>query len=145
MPDFKSHPLFKKLFSLDLPPEDYAVFGSGPMYAHGLRKGIADLNIIARGKAWQKTHEFGGEQTAHSGLGKAVLPAEGIQIYNAWGPGKWTADELIDTSEIIDGIRFVTLDKVADWKELMGRPKDIEDVEAIKTYLENLKSARNSG
>lgn len=139
MPDFKSNPLFQKLLALDLPSEDYAVFGSGPMLVHGLRQSIADLNIIARGKAWQKAHGFGEEKVAHSGLGKAILPAEGIQIYNAWGPGKWTADELIDTSEIIDGVRFVTLDKVADWKELMGRPKDIADVKAIKTYLENLK------
>jgi len=139
MTDFKNHPLFKKLFSLGLPPEDYAVFGSGPMLVHGLRATIGDLDIIARGSAWQKAHQFGEEQTAPSGLGKAILPAEGIQIYNAWGPGKWTADELIDTSEIIDGIKFVTLDKVAYWKELMGRPKDVEDVKAINHYLENLK------
>src|SRR5579864_4636766 len=120
MVDFKQHPLFQKLLSLNLPPEDFAVFGSGPMFVHGLRAAIADLNVIARGKAWQQAHALGEEQVAHSGLGKAILPkaADGIQIYNAWGPGTWTADDLIDTSEIIDGIRFVTLDKVAYWKGL---------------------------
>ncbi len=139
MVDFKQHPLFQKLLSFDLPPEDFAVFGSGPMFVHSLRGAIKDLNVIARGAAWQKAHALGGEQEAHSGMGKAILPAEGIQIYNAWGPGTWTADDLIDTSEIIDGIRFVTLDKVAYWKGLMERPKDIADVKVINDYLENLK------
>jgi hypothetical protein len=139
MTDFRQHPLFQKLLSFNLPPEDFAVFGSGPMFVHGLRAAIGDLNVIARGKAWQQAHALGQEQAAHSGLGKAILPVEGIQIYNAWGPGTWTADDLIDTSEVIDGIRFVTLDKVAYWKGLMGRPKDIEDVKAINDYLKNLK------
>jgi len=140
---FKTHPLFQKLLSLDLPPEDYSVFGSGPLFVHGLRASIEDLNIIARGAAWQKAHNFGQEQVAHSGLGKAILPAQGIQIYNAWGPGEWTADDLIDTSEVIDGVKFVTLDKVAHWKGLMGRPKDVEDLKIIEDYLKNIRSGSN--
>ena len=32
-----NNPIFEKLISLKLLPEDYAVFGSGPMFAHGIK------------------------------------------------------------------------------------------------------------
>ena len=41
------NPLIKKLFSLNLPKEDFAVFGSGPMFAHGLIDDLKDLEVIA--------------------------------------------------------------------------------------------------
>jgi len=54
MTQVNNHPLIKKLLSLDLPPEDYAVFGSGPMFAHGIKDLGHDIDVIARKKAWKK-------------------------------------------------------------------------------------------
>ena len=35
---------------LDLDRRDFVIFGSGPLLAHGLRSGIRDLDIVARGQ-----------------------------------------------------------------------------------------------
>jgi len=49
----KSNVLVKKLLKIGLPVKDYAIFGSGPMYAHGIKTLGGDIDIIARGKAWK--------------------------------------------------------------------------------------------
>jgi predicted nucleotidyltransferase len=54
-----SEKLLSLLKSLKLPTEDFAVFGSGPMYAHGIKELGHDLDLIARGVAWEKAKEHG--------------------------------------------------------------------------------------
>lgn len=38
------HPLIRMLRALDLPYDDFVVFGSGPLLAHGLRTTLGDLD-----------------------------------------------------------------------------------------------------
>lgn len=64
----KDNSLFKKLISLNLPTEDFAVFGSGPMFAYGLRKSIHDIDLIARGQAWEKAKTLGQEHQDKCGI-----------------------------------------------------------------------------
>lgn len=136
----KDNPLFAKLISLDLPKDDYAVFGSGPLYAHGLREEIHDIDMIARGEAWKKALTLGEVGVPKSGDGRVVVIGEDeIEVLDKWGPGEWDTDELIDTAEEIEGIRFVTLATVLKWKKMLMRPKDLVDIERIEKYLESLQ------
>ena len=45
--------LLGRLRALELPAEDYAVFGSGPLAVRGLIEHIGDLDVVARGPAWR--------------------------------------------------------------------------------------------
>ncbi len=128
--------LFAKLLSLDLPPDDFAVFGSGPMFIHGLREAVHDLDVVARGRAWQAVSDLAEVVRPDSGVGRKVVLFDGdIEVYDAWAPGEWDVAQLIESSEVCGGIRFVELRHVAAWKTKMGRPKDLVDAQRIDTYL----------
>jgi len=134
MSGLKDHPLIEKLLALGLPAADFAVFGSGPMMAHGLKE-AHDLDIIARGAAWSAVQGLGPRTKGAYGGHKIELADGAIEVFDSWGPGAWDADELIDTAEVIAGIRFVTLENVLKWKTMMKRPKDAGHIRLIEAYL----------
>lgn len=137
MNKIKEHPIIKKFLSLNLPTDDYAIFGSGPLYAHGIIKSFQDLDVIARGEAWKKALKLGKPQKLPLG-DKAIRLFDGkIEIINAWSPGKWDIDELIDTAEIIEGIKFVNLKTVLKSKKKAARLKDLKHIKMVEEYLKN--------
>ena len=125
----KSNPLISRLLELELPPDDFAVFGSGPLMARGWRES-RDLDIVARGAAWEKAKNVGVESFTADGAVKYVVGP--IEIFDSWAPGQWDVNELINSAEVIDGVRFASLENVIKWKRLMGRPKDLEDIKLIE-------------
>lgn len=138
MPTLREHPLIAALLEIGLPPDDYAIFGSGPMMAHGLKE-ANDLDLIARGMAWELAWELGEQQHTADGSPKAVFGGGKIEVFRKWAPGNWSPPALIDGAETIDGIRFVTLENVLKWKRLSNRPKDKEHVKLIEDYLAGKK------
>jgi len=131
MPD---NALVAELKALGLPPDDFAVFGSGPLMARGLIESH-DLDIIARGAAWQRARQLGRE-TAGTHAGRKVELAGGrIEVFDAWGPGAWDPDALIDGADVIDGVRYARLAEVLKWKKMMRRPKDTEHIRLAEAYL----------
>ena len=128
--------LFQKLSTLNLPKKDFAVFGSGPLFIHGLREEIHDLDIIARNKAWEKAKKSDEVEKMTTGPHEVVSLFDGlIEIYNGWSPGEWDIGELIETAEIVGGIRYVTLENVFRWKKLANRPKDLPDIKNLERYF----------
>lgn len=129
--------LFRKLSFLDLPLFDFAVFGSAPMVAHGLKRSINDLDVIARKSAWEKAKTFGTPEVSRSKFGSVIsLMGGAIEVFDQWPPeGKWNIDKLIDEAEIINGLRFVRLEVVVEWKRDSSRRKDLEDITQIENFL----------
>lgn len=77
-----------------------------------------------------------GEVTkAKSGDNVVILFGGEIEIFDDWAPGTWDTDELIDSANFIDGIRFVSLKNVIKWKKEMGREKDLQHINMIMSYL----------
>ncbi|HYN97195.1 MAG TPA: hypothetical protein VES42_25430 [Pilimelia sp.] len=125
-----------ELLSLGLPTEDYAVFGSGPLLAHGLRSDVRDLDVLARGRAWERALRYGTPRIPPSGNGRMVVLFDGrIEIFDEWVSADWNVDELIDSADIVDGIRFIPLATVLRWKKSVSRAKDRQDVTAIEQSL----------
>ncbi|MBU1017394.1 hypothetical protein KJ678_04540 [Patescibacteria group bacterium] len=133
--------LIKNLISLNLPSRDYAVFGSGPMFAAGIKELGHDIDLIARGKAWSIAEKLSVPKVTISGNGKVVtLFDERIEIFDNWTPGSWDIHQLIDQADIIDGIKFVKLSEVLKWKKIWHREKDIAHIKLIEQYLEKIKN-----
>ena len=125
-----------RLLALQLPPDDYAIFGSGPMLAHRLKTEVRDLDVIARGTAWAAAVRLCPPVAAPSGSGLMVeLDGGALQIFSAWTSPDWNVDRLIDEADVVGGIRFVPLVLVLAWKRQSGRPKDLADIKAIEAYL----------
>jgi hypothetical protein len=133
--NMKPHHLINKLLSLNLPSDDFAIFGSGPMFAHDI-KDMRDLDIIARGAAWEKAADLQKPVATKSGDGEVILFFDGqVELYNNWSPGEWDLNALIEGAEIIEGIRFVQLTEVLKWKKLVNREKDQLHIRLIEEYL----------
>lgn len=129
----------QKLLSLDLPANDYAVFGSAPMALHGLKTLSNDIDVIARGEAWEKAKNFCFPEESPMKFGNFLKLFDGkIEIYHCWFPkDAWNVDELIDGAEIVDGVRYVRLEDVLKYKKTRNSPKDISDIKLIEDYLKS--------
>ena len=135
-----SEALLQKLKDLGLPPDDYAIFGSGPMVAHGLKEFDHDIDVIARGPAWEKAMTLGTVIQAPMRDHVVRLFDNKIEIFDGWKPGEWDKDELIDSAEIFDGIRYVQLEKCLEHKKRLLRNKDLKDIKLIEEHIDLIES-----
>lgn len=127
--------LFALLRSLELPIGDYAVFGSGPLLVRGVIAEANDLDVVSRGRAWERA----------TAIGEIVrLPEDGAEIVScfdglvtlgrSWAYGDVDIDHLIDTAEVIDGLPFVRIEHVVAFKQLARRPKDLEHLSLLEQF-----------
>ena len=127
--------MIEKIKSLGLPNSDFAIFGSGPMMIHGLKEMRHDIDIITRGAAWEKVKEMGEVETAEMGDQKVMLFNNRIEAFDGWAPGNMNADKLIDEAEVIDGLPWVHIEHVLEYKKILNREKDQEDIKILEHYL----------
>ncbi len=126
---------FELLRAIDLPRGDYAVFGSGPLLVRGIIDDARDIDVIARGPAWEQALEQGD---------LTYLPEEDITVAwffggmltvgASWAFGAVDIDDLIDTAEIVDGVPFVRLEHVVAYKRIAGREKDHRHLQLIERW-----------
>jgi predicted nucleotidyltransferase len=122
--------LIQNLKSHNLPKSDYAVFGSAVMAVRGMRE-APNIDVIVTNKLWSELLE----KNRPDEEGFIRLTGQ-IKISNWWfAPTRKTISQLITEAEEIDGLPFVQLDEVLDYKQGLNRPKDIEDVRLIKEYM----------
>ena len=129
----------QKIKSLQLPTGEFAIFGSGPMAAHGIRES-SDADIIVSEKLFEEYKQKTGwvyKSFERDDRHIEMIEKDKIEFYKNWGPGKWDIAKLIQNSEIINDLPFVELDKVLRWKKISGREKDKKDIFLIKEYLKN--------
>ena len=105
--DVLGNPFIRLLVDLELERDDFVIFGSAPLLAHGLRQRVSDLDVVARDAAWRRASQLGvpavgtisGSPASHLGHGR-------IQIFSEWISKAWSTDELIVCAEIIQGLRY---------------------------------------
>ena len=129
--------LFGRLRSLELPADDYAVFGSGPLIVRGIIDPGNDLDMLCRGPAWERAQESGPLVYLPEHDVSVVSLYGGVLTFGTrWAIGDFDADHLIDTAEVIDGLPFVRIEHVVAYKEIAARPKDIEHLRLVRAYRE---------
>jgi hypothetical protein len=63
-----------------------------------------------------------------------------VEIWKDWMILTDTIDEMISNCDMIDGHPFMKLLYVIQAKTHMARPKDIDDLRLIQTYIEQSQS-----
>ena len=121
-----------RVSALKLPLQDYAVFGSGPLLAHGLVEHIGDIDLLARGAAWTKASALGEVEVAQGG-DKVVRLAGGTDIFDGWL--ELDKDAVIDRAALLDGLPYAGLRDVLAFKLKLSRPKDAEHIRLLEAYL----------
>ncbi len=126
---------FEKLLDefrkLNLPDNQYAIYGSGPLAIREIRE-AKDLDVIVTDNLYQKLK---GKYPKDSK--KERIKVGEIEIYPswAWEPKINGLREIIGRAELINGLRFIRLDDLLECKKKMGRPKDFDDIRLIKDHL----------
>ena len=124
--------LLQQVKALSLPQGDYAIFGSGPLLVRGIIDTVNDIDIICRGAAWEKGKAIG--ELVHLDEYDVDIVAidDGlITLGRSWGIGALDVQQLIDSAEEIDGLPFVLLRYVVEYKEIADRPKDRQHLAAL--------------
>jgi hypothetical protein len=133
--EFRDHLLIRALADAGLDGRDFAIYGSAQLLVHNLRP-IEDLDIVARGDAWARAQHIGVAALAAIDNAPVMLLGGGaIEIYNTWVTREASVDQLIDESEIIYGVPFVTVDHVISYKAMLRRAKDITDIELLQAHI----------
>lgn len=134
--------IFQKVRELGFPDGEYIVVGSGILAAKGIRE-TNDLDIVVTSELFEKCKSEGWEVlpwTKQSIPGKDWLKKGNAEVYVQLSrkTGGISARELLENVEVIEGIPFITLESLIDFKQEYGRPKDFEDIRIIEEYLETV-------
>ena len=94
---FWEHSHFRELAALDLPAGDFAVTGSGVLFAHGLIADPRDLDVLTRGRAWEQVARIADPGPMPLTAGEAVVSGH-LEFVDRWFSDVWAVDELIDNA-----------------------------------------------
>ena len=121
-----------------MPKSDYAITGSGPLYAHGLISDLDnDLDVVARNDAWKTAQKFGEPKKGDFGDLIIDLFDGRIQIFNQWSIVDEPVDDIVDKAENHKGYPFASLEHVLAYKKKLKREKDLYHIGLIEKYQKN--------
>ena len=136
--------LLQKVLDLELPSGEFAVFGSGPLLVRGVINSVNDIDIICRGAAWEKAQSIGELVYLEDYDVNVVSIDDGLITFGrSWGIGEFDVDELINTAEVIDGLPFVQLQHVIDYKRIANRPKDRAHLDLLELSSFSIDSCQD--
>lgn len=135
--------MLHELKGLNLPPGKFALFGSAPLCVRGLRECGHDLDLIVTEDLWDEysRKEEWERKTNEYGIEYLKLRSNEIELYKTWYPGEWNLPKIIREAETIDGLPFVRLETVREWKKTFGRDKDKRDIALIDEFLAKQENA----
>jgi hypothetical protein len=118
-----------------LPLGHYVIAASGPIGVRRLRE-IGDLDVAVDDHLWEQLSNSHGVDPAQPGFHLST----NVEVYreDKFGPddGLPTIDEQIASAELIDGLPFLRLEHLLELKTARSWPKDVTDVELIRTWIE---------
>jgi hypothetical protein len=127
--------LLGEVRALGLPAGNFVLFGSAPLLVRGIVPPTGDVDVLARGPAWEAARALGPTVwLPHHEVDVVRLLDGRIEIGTVWGIGNVDVDDLIDSAEVIDGLPFAGLAHVRAYKEVAGRPKDREHLRLLDAW-----------
>ena len=94
---------------------------------------VGDLDVIARGPAWDIALEIGTLAHLAEHDVDVVVIDDDITIGNRWAYGDASVDDLIETAELIDDVPCVLLEHVIAYKRILRRSKDFRHLAIIES------------
>lgn len=121
---------------LDLPADEYAVFGSGPLVVRGLREG-GDIDLVVTPALYARLRERSGWAVRRRADGGETLGWEDFDVMERLEFPGYVGDvsAMIADAERIDGVPFVRLPELRRFKAALNRPKDHVDLDLIDRAL----------
>jgi hypothetical protein len=121
--------------ALGLPSESFVVVGSGILDALGIRK-ARDLDLCVSKNLYEQLKKIGWRENSKDG--ENYLLKDDTEVWLTFDSRNF--NELKQYSQNIDGVNFMTLDFIKDWKNRRGKEKDQRDLALIQKFLDNKDS-----
>jgi hypothetical protein len=126
---------------LQLPPDSYVVFGSGPLAVAGIRP-AKDIDMLVSEAALAIMRQSGWKEL-HKGPSDVPLTDGIFEAHDNWNfsPYSPTLEHLLASAKVIDGVPFASLEEVKKWKTASSEAghgdvqKNQRDIKAIDDYL----------
>lgn len=123
--------IFEKTKELGLPEDDFVVVGGGVLAALGLVKWNNDIDMAVttetfatfKDKGWERYEREGKELLRHG------VYDVGVDF------GEWDLNDLKQDAFQLEGILFMSLQKLHTWKREASRDKDHEHIRIIEAYM----------
>jgi len=127
---------------LQFPLGQYSVVGSGALSVRKIRE-HHDIDIIATNELYERLKKEGWEEREKTN-GHYNLHKGDVEIDKGFSniPNcDLSTEDVIQNSDVIDGIPFMSLNDLIKLKTSLGREKDIKDIESINKYTQKTKSS----
>ena len=122
-----------KLKELNIPKEDFVIYGSAPMVLRGLKEKNDDLDVLVKDSLWEKLsvkypNNINGDQ----------IDIDGVSFTHSDMSLLDDVNDAISKADVIDGYHFLSLNDTKKWKEKLGGEKHLHDAKVIDEYLQKL-------
>lgn len=135
---FANH-LKRAIEVIGLPEGEFCVFGGASLAIRGIRQ-TEDIDLYVTPKLYADLRKRGWKEAfIKEGLSCLTARVEGFEFEACMSYGRhdtWTPNiqEYIHHPEVVNGIPFMPLKELYDWKADTRRPKDILDLQLINDY-----------
>jgi hypothetical protein len=119
----------ERLKELNLAENSFIVVGSGILNALSIRES-SDIDLIVTEDVYARVEAEGWDHDTWTD--QTVLNRDVFDLGRFWY-GKYTK-ELLKDAQYVDGVPYLSLDDVYEWKKDMGREKDLGDLKLIESY-----------
>lgn len=109
--------------------------GSGAMDILGIRE-ANDVDLVVSPEIYEKLKQEGWlEKFLDDGM--STLESDLYEIFLSWDEkdNRPNLKDLLNGAHIIEGVSFVDIKRLLDWKKRRKLDKDLKDIELIQEYL----------
>lgn len=132
--------IFEKVEKINIPKEEFVVLGSGILEALGIRE-AEDIDLLVKPELFEKLKNNGWkyEIIEIEGKPRDMLSKDNTQVFKDfwWGNDTLSPEEGIARAQNINGVNFISLQTLLEYKKTATREKDVKDVLLIEEYLKN--------
>lgn len=119
------------LKELNIPKDDFVIYGSAPMVLRGLKEKNNDLDVLVRDSLWDKLCI-----KYPDNVNGDYIDINGVSFTRTSKGFLGDIDEAICKSDVIDGYNILSILETKNWKEKVGGERHLADVKIIDEYLE---------
>lgn len=126
----------ERVKAIGLSLDKLIVIGSGALAVRGIRE-ARDVDLVVPDPVFQMLERDLSWKRGLQGSASYALEKGDIEVWTDWstdGTGRPTYEDLLPDTEVIDGVRFVTLEYIKARKIERGSDKDLEDIRKIDEY-----------
>lgn len=131
--------IYEAVKSLNLPINKYLVFAGAAMVGYGIVEDTDDIDLCVTDDLYEQLKNGGWKEEIKSD-GLKTLHKNNVEATVRWGYGKYdiSVKALISSSRVINGVRFIGIKELLEYKRITNREIDKKDAELIEKFLKKV-------